>query len=717
MSSSIVPIGDLHKLGVIKDAPSIALAPNAFDDVSNVRFHASHISKIEGEVDLVTASEITSGGIGDILHMFWWDNPNLSPDNGYYVVVSTDGTFDNIHLVDANTKVCRDLQYKVPTGGSWQHTIFQGGFSIILNNGIVKPCYVTDETGNTDITQLEAYELPGWDSYYTVEETVNDVYDPETHIPDFDLGKQINFNEQDVVVKVISGVTKANKFSNSHESEGTIKQSTIFFDTATNSHVVSLALAAGGAGDNAFTEYLQSGDTVVISIRSRDTVQTRASVIRAWGDTLVAGNITELTLPRITSTDINNSVFTFIDGHSFSTGDKIYMSVPYKQVLTLTVVSPTQVSVSPALNTVSYSTIKYSIASSISAVRNQPGVVRISDVAAPGSVPNNWNPYSVGVSTAEEFQLSSTGVITDIAEMQGRLYVYSDTSIHSITRTGNFSVPYVSDVVSTSFGALATNCVLEFNGVHVVIGSNDIYQFSGHPSSLQSLAESRVQDYLFDNIKSKDTINIIPNRAQNEIWFGYSKIQGTLIDEVLIWNYTLNTWTIRNLTPCVNMIIGKSKSVDPDTLALSSTINASTLRPILATRDEIFGADFKGVFTKRDGSTYESYISRSNTPLTPEFDVEYLSSIALWVDKESDNNISLDFRFRTTDFPGQTISPSLDTSGSVKGNTVFTIGQDYKTDTRINGRFMHWKITDAGLVDDKWKLIGMQLDIGKGGRR
>ncbi len=123
------------------------------------------------------------------------------------------------------------------------------------------------------------------------------------------------------------------------------------------------------------------------------------------------------------------------------------------------------------------------------------------------------------------------------------------------------------------------------------------------------------------------------------------------------------------------------------------------------------------MFTKRDGSNYESYISRSSAPLTPEFDVEYLSSVALWVDKDTNSNIDIDFRFRTTDFPGQAVTPSLATSGNAKGNTVFTIGKDYKADTRVNGRFLHWKITDNGAASSKWKLIGMQLDMGKGGRR
>ena len=36
-------------------------------------------------------------------------------------------------------------------------------------------------------------------------------------------------------------------------------------------------------------------------------------------------------------------------------------------------------------------------------IRSLPGVVRTSDVAVPGSVPQNWNPFAAGTNTADEF--------------------------------------------------------------------------------------------------------------------------------------------------------------------------------------------------------------------------------------------------------------------------------------------------------------------------
>lgn len=723
MSRQIVPINGLHTVGLIKDTPSLALPGNGYSDVKNVRFTNGSVQKMTGEVELISAATLSTFngnvGIGEVVYVAWWDNPNLSPNNGYYIVVGRANNLDSLYIVNANDLTIENLDFTVPSGGTWQHTVFQGGYAFIMNNGISRPVYILDETGNTDITQLEAYELPGWDSYYTKEDTVNDVYDADIHIPDFDLGRKIDFTLEEVIVNVIDGTTGTRKFSNSHASQGTVLQSTLSFDPSTNTHIVSIALAAGGVGENAFTEFLETNDTVLISIRSLNTVQVRCGVIRSWGDTLVAGNLTELNAPLVQQVTQADSEITFSDNHSFEVGDKIYLTTPYKQILTVdSVEDSSTIRVTPSLNDVDYSVTRYTIVSSGTGIRNQPGVIRISDVAAPGSIPSNWNPYSVGVSTAEEFQLSTTGIVQDIVQLQGNLFVYTNNSIHSIAKTNNTSVPYVSSVVTNNFGTLGINCVVELNGVHIVVGSDDIYQFSGHPASVSSIAIDRVQKYFYNNVdpSSYSKTKIITNKALNEIWFCYvtKNSANGLYDEVLVWNYSSNTWTVRSQTEFNSITVGPTKSYNG---SLSSEINPHILRPILSSTTNVFGADFKGVYKLESNSPYESYIERKDIAMTPEFDVETVSSIALWVDTDSEEVVNTRLRVRSTDAPGESLQNSLDSGNTGPTNPPFKIGEDYKTDVRLTGRLLHLKFTDEGLITSDWKLIGMQYEIGKGGRR
>lgn len=722
MSRQVIPVNNIHTVGLIKDTPAIALPSNGYSDVKNIRFTNGSIQKMTGEVELISQSVLSSYnnnlGVGEVVYTAWWNNPNLTPNNGYFIVVGQANGLDSLYIIDAKTLTIESLDFKVPSGGTWQHTVFQGGYAFVLNNGISRPVYILDETGNTDISELEAYELPGWDSYYTKEEAVNDVYDPDIHIPDFDLGRKIDFTLEEVIVNVIDSTTKARKFSNTHSTAGTELQTTLVFDSTTNTHFVSIALAAGGVGENAFTEFLESGDQVIVTIRSLSTVQVRCGVIRSWGDTLVAGNLTEINAPLVNTVTQASNQIEFSSDHKFEVGDKIYLTVPYKELLTVdTVVNSTTITVTEDLQVADYSVTRYTIVSSGKSIRTQPGVVRISDVAAPGSIPNNWNPYSAGVSTAEEFQLSTTGIVQDLVQLQGGLYVYTDMSIHALSKTGNTSIPYVSSVVTNNYGALGLDCVVEFNGIHIVVGSDDIYQFSGHPASAKSICVDRVQKYFYDNIDPSylENTKIVVNKANNEIWFCYIKgTSNNLYDEVLVWNFSNNTWTIRSQTPFSSITIGQTKSYDN---GLSTNINPHTTRPILSDPNTIFASDFKDVYTKANGDLYESYIERTDMSMAPEFDVESISSIALWVDTNSTNTVNTRLRVRTTDAPGKTIDTPLTEGSTGPTNPTFVIGKDYKTDVRLTGRLLHLRYTDEGVIDTDWKVIGMQYEIGKGGRR
>ena len=94
-------------------------------------------------------------------------------------------------------------------------------------------------------------------------------------------------------------------------------------------------------------------------------------------------------------------------------------------------------------------------------VRELRGLVRTSDVAAPGELPTNWNPFNRGVNTADEFTLAGTGQIQDMAELQGVMYVYTTDSIHSIQNTGNALIPFSTGVVTRNYGAETLGAVLE----------------------------------------------------------------------------------------------------------------------------------------------------------------------------------------------------------------------------------------------------------------
>ena len=720
MAEQVVPINALHKIGLVKDTPAIALPPNAFSDVLNVRFNNGCVEKLPGEKKLFTSYTGDTITGTDFIHVAWWANPNLTPDNGYYIVVVGDGTYDRAYAIRASDGRARNLGIKVPKGGTWQHTVYQGGYAIILNNGVARPWYVLDATGNTDMTTLDAFELPGWDSYYTNETVFDDVFNSDLHVPEFDLGTKADFDVQEIVVTVFSGTDNSVKFSNVLTSATTVGQTTVSLDPATDTHIATIATAAGGSPP--FTEFLKSDDRVFVTVRSIGTVQVRCGVIRAWGDVLVAGSLTEINAPTVSSVNHTNNTITFSSKHGLSIGDKIYITSPSaaKGQYEVSVVTSDTVAEFNDLPSATYSSVRYTILTSATAVRNQPGVVRVSDIAAAGGIPHNWNPYSAGVSTAEEFTLSTTGIIQDLVQMQGNLYVYTNNSIHVLNKTGNSSVPYTSGIVSSTHGALCMDAVHEFKGRHIVIGSDDIYEFSGHPANSGSITNERVRDYFFDNVSSEYSHKtfIVANPADDELWICFPNTSSTgRINEILIWNYVGNVFSRREMTDFTAGCSGNTKALSSGTL--STNVDPSVSRPIFVVDDDIFGCDFNGHYTDMAGNNYESYIERKEAPMVPEFDVETLTSIALHAGKDSTDDVDLRIRFRTTDKPGSNLTSALTSNGATGNseNPKFTIGTNYKTDIRLAGRLIHYRITDETLSDENWKISGIQLEVKKGGRR
>tara|TARA_R110001606_G_scaffold24797_1_gene81583 strand:+ start:2448 stop:4613 length:2166 start_codon:yes stop_codon:yes gene_type:complete len=721
MTEQVVPITGLNAVGLVKDTPAIALPTNAFSDVLNVRFNNGCVEKIPGEAKLF--SSFTGDAIvGSLIHIAWWANPNLTPTNGYYVVVATDNTTDRVYIVRASDGNTKDLELDVPTGGNWQHTVYQGGYAIIINNGLARPWYILDATGNTNIALLDAFELPGWDSYFTNEVAFNDIYNSDIHVSEFDLGKRVNFDLEEVIVSVYSGTDNSKKFSVTLTSVTTVAQATSSLDPVTNTHLVTVATAAGG--NPAFTEFLQSGDTVYVTVRSIATVQVRAGVIRSWGDTLVAGNLIELNSPPVASVNDVNNTLAFTSRHGLSIGDVLNISSPSfaRGKYTVSAVgSDTQVTVND-LPTGTYTSTRYTILSSGTAVRNQPGVVRISDVAAAGAIPHNWNPYSAGVSTAEEFTLSTTGIVQELAAMQGNLYVYTNNSIHALSKTSNPAIPYVASIVSSTHGASGLDLVHEHRGTHVVVGSDDIYQFSGHPASIKSMSNNRVRDYYFENVNPSYSTKafILNNTADDELWICFPNLTSTgNTNEILIFNYEDNVWSRRAITEAAHGISGHTKDVLANG-SLSTNVDPSVSRPIFVLNGDIYGVDFNNKYTDINDANYESYIERTEAPMSPEFDVESLSSVALWASKDISADINLRLRFRTTNAPGASLASNpLTTNGTVgdSENPLFIIGKDYKTDARLNGRLLSFRFTDESNVSENWRLSGMQLEVKKGGRR
>ena len=465
MPEQILPITGLDQVGVIKDTPPVALPPNAFSDVRNVRFKDGAVRKMEGEVNILP-NLFDNGALsydGSVMkYVVWWPNPNLADNNsGYYLIIKEETTGP------ADAPVQMDIAYLVTPGSTilvekgrfspdreaaWQHTFFQGGFALIINNGIDAPQYILDTDGNEDIVAVPSFAtLPGWESYNVEDVAISDTFNEDTETRTFDYGRPASiFESFNLTLTLVypegspglpsqfQHVFRLAEFTDTVDADNMLVSSTtsvgnIVTDNA--NQLITVDRLAQTINFDAPT--LPTGTQVTLRFTSNNPVRTRAGVIRSFGDFLVAGNLVEY------------------DRDTFGTENQ-------------------------------------------RVIRNLAGIVRTSDVAAPGQVPNNWNPFTTGVSTADEFILTATGIVQDMVELQGNLYIYANTSISVMRQTGNAQIPLSTSLVTESYGAQTTEAVVEYDGKHFVIGSQDIYLFGGHPGSIQSVADNRVRRFFFD---------------------------------------------------------------------------------------------------------------------------------------------------------------------------------------------------------------------------
>ena len=74
---------------------------------------------------------------------------------------------------------------------------------------------------------------------------------------------------------------------------------------------------------------------------------------------------------------------------------------------------------------------------------------------------------------------------------------------------------------------------------------------------------------------------------------------------------------------------------------------------------------------------------------------------------------TLNVKTISSNSPGATIDF---TSSSTNTNT-FNTSTSYKSDSRLNGRFINYRIDDGAATSVSWSLSGIQIEVQDGGTR
>lgn len=588
-------INQLDQTGVMKDTPAIALPANAFSNVRNVRFDNFAVNKMPGHKQVFDYWELTNdsdstgtrvvgedfgydlrqqaarSGItiqanDDIIFCRYWPSPIgalyvFATTERVYVITPEGTVYDVSRRNASDTPINFSLRGELDA--SWDSTIFAGGQAFIMNNGVNVPHYMIFE-GNvfdqdqrvTALTGLQLRPLPGWSYYYS-------------NLPTVARQNDVSFlssgagNGQGTVFTFLNADGNAEPISVAEGSGNLADQFAVFVDnrrlpdaeyTLTVDNVTFTTAPANGARVRIFRHTIPFTTTITgfgnesdYAVLFSDADDPAGPTIDPTFYTLTASQFS-YDIPAKDSEVANEDFFDnlySLRGLDLFVGRRIRTTCGiirgFEQVLVagnLTEIDETDEST----------------------IRRLAGTVRVSNLAEPGQVPTSWDPFASGADTADEFELSSLGVVREMQPLQGQLLIYTSGSIHSMSLTGNIAIPIAIGNITDVYGALAANSVHEFDGQHVVVGSNDIYIFPGHPANIQSIADRRIRDYFFSNLHPvyTDRIQMARNRAHDEIWIGYPTYDSPFgdMDEAIIWNYRYNTWTIRDLPNARSLTVG-----------------------------------------------------------------------------------------------------------------------------------------------------------------
>ena len=335
-------------------------------------------------------------------------------------------------------------------------------------------------------------------------------------------------------------------------------------------------------------------------------------------------------------------------------------------------------------------------------VIHAPGTIRVSDQAAPGAIPSNWDPFENVSDTGSEFEISETSGIVDLVPFQNSLFIYTADSIFAMTLTGNSSFPVAVQKQLDGRGLLSTNCAVEFYGRHFVVGNEDIYLYAGG-ATVQTVADGRVRDYFFDNINRNaiDSTFVFHNTRHDEMWLCYPRGANVACSEALIWNYVHNTWTRRELDNVYAATFGSD--IEGDGFSQFQV-------PVFARDDRLLQTD---IGTSFSGRAIESYFERTGFDIVPQ-----ATEFSKWIDDiyiiaTGVGNVTVSVR--STDTPGRPVNFNNLSDRFLRIREFSLSGDmgDYRINPKVNGRYFNIRFGSNDALGS-WEVVRYNLSVQTG---
>lgn len=354
-----------------------------------------------------------------------------------------------------------------------------------------------------------------------------------------------------------------------------------------------------------------------------------------------------------------------------------------------------------------------------------PYRVRWSHAADAGTVPQSWDAADTTKDAGYNDLLEGGDFVVDGAPLGDKFIVYKENSTWAISYVGGTLI-FSFEKVYSDWGLLSRHAVVPLGRAHFVVGQSEIYLHDGY-NDPQPLLSGRLRKYFYGSIarSATDKVFCVLNQPRREIWVCYPTDDAGTIRKALIWNYSSNTWSIRDVPSLVN---GSFGGVDYTGTAQTWNAQTTTWDSALGNWDTENYKEARVIVASKDNS--RMYLIDSSWQQAGQAFTSWLERLCLPIDgtnrqgdpKPAENAMKMVRAVwpRITSEQAGTISiyvgwqdNPMDTV-TWRGPFRFNPQTQQKIDCRVTGRYIAIRFESSAASG--WVLDSYGIDVSRAGR-
>lgn len=354
-------------------------------------------------------------------------------------------------------------------------------------------------------------------------------------------------------------------------------------------------------------------------------------------------------------------------------------------------------------------------------------LLRWSHPATPGGVPSSWD-YTDRTKDAGRVQISQTpDYIIEMEPLRDLNIIYKEGSVWAMQFIGG-NAKFSFRKVFSEFGALSRRCVKSFLGKHIVLTADDLIIHDGNDA--KSVIDGRWKRWLLANVDGDNYGRsfMVIDYLKSEVWCCFPQSGYTMPNIAMVWNWTTNTITTRDLPQGTAHIEwgvidtggdltfdGDAGTFDAAEGTFDGQIDRGSLRELLmcdTTRSLFYRGNSSEQFA---GTNMAAYVQRLALPIgrqdlrgeiRPNLTAQkYITEI--WPVIEGTTGGIVEIYLGSRDHVGDAVSWS--------GPYEYIIGTTRKINVRLVGPIIDIRFNSNGNIT--WKVVSYGLEVRLGGKR